>query len=159
MARYTHLNWVGLCLLGVFSSAALLSPVLISSDARAEILTPLAAHAPLSLTCYGEGEIRQAGAASTPETRKTRYHGYVELRLFDGNDRIQLPQGFRSTANSHDDGWYKVKNLKASDDDIIGNAIISFIDKPFFRAELFSGRIDISGLSGTFAGECRKIGF
>ncbi len=105
---------------------------------------------PLSLTCYGQVDMRQPGKPAQA------YHGYVEVRLSDKDARIQLPQGFRP--NAGDNGWYKIKYLKASDGDIIGNAIVSFIDKPFFRVDRMSGRIDVSGLGGTFAGECRQTG-
>lgn len=144
MAGYIPSQLIGLCLVGVLASNAL------PGEAQAP------ARARLSLTCYGEVVIRQAAreqafnaaAAGAPS------HAHVLLRLSGGDDRIQLPQGFRP--NAHDDGWYKIKYLRASDGEIIGNAIISFIDKPFFRVDRVSGRIDVSGLSGTFSGECRN---
>ncbi len=141
---------------------ALVAGAFISNSAPAQMATrnlaPMGSQAPLYLSCYGDGEIRQSAGGGTTDTRKPTYHGRVELRLFDGNDRIQLPQAFRPPGNPHDDGWYKVKNLKISEDDVIGNGSVSFIDKPFFRVELFSGRIDINGISGDFVGECRKAG-
>ena len=146
MAGHTLWKWIALCICSILISSALPQGVAHSASQTA----------PQSFTCYGKVDIRQAGSAAAPHST---YHGHVEVRLFDGNDRIQLPQGFRPAENPRDDGWYKVKNLKASDDDIIGNAIISFIDKPFFRVDLLSGRIDVTGLGGTFVGECRKTGF
>ncbi len=157
VARYFSLRGARSCLLGV-----LLAGAFISNEGNAQTaphsLAPMGSKAPLSLTCYGDGEIRQVGGSGTTDTRKPTYHGHVELRLFDGNDRIQLPPGFRPGTNPRDDGWYKVKNLKMSEDDVIGNAAVSFIDKPFFRVALVSGRLDISGLMGTFVGECRRTG-
>jgi hypothetical protein len=132
---------IGLCLAG--SLASTIPP------AKA-----LAAQTSLSLTCYGEVEIRQAGKATAAGAAAPPYHAHVLLRLSGGDARIQLPQGFRP--NAHDDGWYRIKYLKASDGEIIGNAIISFIDKPFFRVDRISGRMDVSGLGGTFSGECRQ---
>lgn len=139
MAVFAPLRLIGLGLLG----ALLLGPM------PAQALLPAQ---PLSLTCYGEAVIRQPGKPAT----QSAYHGYVEVRLTGSDARIQLPQGFRP--NPGDNGWYKIKYLKASDADIIGNAIVSFIDKPFFRVDRVSGRIDVSGLGGTFAGECRRTG-
>lgn len=139
MAGYGLWRLIGVCLFGLFVSNALPTGVQAASAA------------PLSLTCYGEAMIRQPGK---PGATQQAYDGYVEVRLSGDDARIQLPQGFRSGAS--DNGWYKIKYLKASDGDIIGNAIISFIDKPFFRVDRVSGRIDVSGLGGTFAGECRK---
>ena len=135
MAGYTLWRLIGFCLVSalVLPASALAAP----------------APVPASLTCYGEVAVREAGKA------KTVYNDHVEVRLSGGEARIQLPQGFRP--NPGDSGWYKVKYLKASDADIIGNAIVSYIDKPFFRVDRLSGRIDISGLSGSFAGECHAI--
>ena len=146
MAGYTLWRLIGLCLFGAFVSNALPAQALAASPASPDL-------APLNLTCYGEVAIRQAGKPADPAQA---YHGHVEVRLSGSDARIQLPQGFRP--NAGDDGWYKVKYLKASDGDIIGNAIISFIDKPFFRVDRISGRIDVSGLGGTFSGECRETG-
>ena len=142
MAGYRLWRLIGICFFSAFISNAL--PTMASA----------ASHIPsLSLTCYGEVTIHQATKHTASEQA---YHGYVEVRLSDSDARIQLPQGFRS--NPGDNGWYKVKYLKASDEDIIGNAIISFIDKPFFRVDRMSGRIDVTGLGGTFSGECREAG-
>ncbi len=147
MAGYRLWRLIGICLFGALVSGAFLSSVLPSAASAAPHLPSL------SLTCYGEVEIHQAGNHATPGQA---YHGYVEVRLSDDDARIQLPQGFRP--NAGDSGWYKIKYLKASDEDIIGNAIISFIDKPFFRVDRVSRRIDVTGLGGTFSGECRETG-
>jgi hypothetical protein len=136
MAGYTLWRLIGLCLFGAFISNVL--PVQTANAAT------------LNLTCYGEANIRHPG---NPAANRTD-HDYVEVRLSGDDARIRLPQGFRPSTS--DNGWYKIKYLKASEGDIIGNAIISFIDKPFFRVERLSGRIDVSGLGGTFSGECRK---
>jgi len=131
-----------------------LAGALVATAAPAVALIP--AQAPLNLTCYGEVSIRQTGRSFTFDaaTPARPSYAHILLRLTAGDARIQLPQGFRP--NAHDDGWYKIKYLKTSDADIIGNAIVSFIDKPFFRVDRVSGRIDVSGLSGSFSGECRK---
>lgn len=139
MAGYTLWRLIGICLFGVLLSNA-------APAAALAVPNP----ASVSLTCYGEASIRQPGKP------QKAYKSYVEVRLSGDDARIQLPQGFRP--NPGDNGWYKIKYLKASDADIIGNAIVSFIDKPFFRVDRISGRIDVSGLGGTFAGECRRTG-
>ncbi len=139
MAEFAPFRWIGRWV------ALSLSVALLAGAPSAQALLPTQ---PLSLTCYGEASIRQPGKP------QQAYHGYVEVRLTGADARIQLPQGFRPSPS--DNGWYKIKYLKASDSDIIGNAIVSFIDKPFFRVDRISGRIDVSGLGGTFAGECRK---
>jgi len=144
MSGYSVFRPVGLALLGAALLNASSAVALTSSKTSSGL-------APLHLTCYGEVEVRQIGKPGAP---KTAYDGHVEVRLSGGEARIQLPQGFRPRAS--DNGWYKVKYLKASDADIIGNAIVSFIDKPFFRVDRINGRIDVSGLSGSFVGECRK---
>ncbi len=141
MAGYTVWRLIG---------AGLVGALLMTVSPMAAMAAPQTGPAPLSLTCYGEVEVRQAGKPAAP---KAVYHDHVEVRLSGNEARIRLPQGFRPGAG--DDGWYKVKYLKASDAAIIGNAIVSYIDKPFFRVDRISGRIDISGLSGNFAGECR----
>ena len=139
--------------LGLFMpllAIALLVIALLASALPAHALLPTQ---PLSLTCYGEVDLHQVIGYTAPAQT---YKSYVEVRLSDSEARIQLPQGFRPNAN--DNGWYKIKYLKATDGDIIGNAIISFIDKPFFRVDRVSGHIDVSGLGATFSGECRKNG-
>ena len=138
MAGYTLWRLIGICFFSLFLANAL------------PVQALAADFSPLSLTCYGEASIRQPGKPAAA------YHDYVEVRLSGDEARIRLPQGFRP--NPNDDGWYKIKYLKASDADIIGNAIVSFIDKPFFRVDRMSGRIDVLGLGGNFSGECRKTG-
>ena len=142
MAGYRVWRRIGLWLFGAFATIALPAEALAAAD-------PF----PLSLTCYGEVDVHKVGNQPAPQVAD---HGYVEVRLSRGDTRIQLPQGFRSKPD--DNGWYKIKYLKTSDEDIIGNAIISFIDKPFFRIERLSGRIDVTGLGATFTGDCRETG-
>jgi len=55
------------------------------------------------------------------------------------------------------DGWFKIKNLKFSDREITGQAAINFINTPSFRIDRITGEIEISGKSGNFAGQCRKL--
>ena len=144
MSGYSLRRRIGICLAG----ALLLFPSFATAGPTPRATADLP---PLALTCYGEVAVRQADRPAAP---KTIYNDHVRLRLSGGEARIQLPLGFRS--NAGDNGWYRIKYLKASDADIIGNAIVSFIDKPFFRVDRLSGRIDVSGLSGSFVGECRK---
>ncbi len=138
------------------SSVAIENPApVVSANATLAELVNLprtsSSFAPVSLMCDGDVTLRQA---ENHMAEMAPHRGLVEVRLSDGDAEIHLPNGFNP--NAQDGGWYKLKNFEATSDDVNGNAVISFLDKPFFRIDRISGRIDVSGLGGTFSGECRN---
>ena len=126
----------------------------LAPETRAVVTLPesISGFAPVNLVCEGDAVLRQAGnhmAEAAPS------HASIEVQLSDGNARIHLPDGF--DPNSAAGGWYKVKYFATSADDVNGNAVISFVDKPFFSIDRVSGQMDVRGLGGSFSGQCKNV--
>ena len=55
------------------------------------------------------------------------------------------------------DGWFKLKNIKASDGEITASVAVSLINSPKLRLDRYTGAISFSGKSGDFTGRCQKF--
>src|SRR5689334_9007980 len=111
-----------------------------------------AAQAPLNLTCGGAGTANKAvamnaysntqvygsvgttpvfGSGQTSTTvygqRQQGFADQVDVRLFSGDDRIRLPRTLLPPVHGGDDGWFKLKNVKADARSIKASAAINFI--------------------------------
>ncbi len=137
------------------SRPIVLAPVsqVVTPETRAVVSLPetTTGSAPVSLVCVGDEVLRDPGnhmAEAAPA------HASIQVRLADGGARIHLPDGF--DPNSPAGKWYDVKYFTTTADSVNGNAVISFVDKPFFSIDRVSGQMDVRGLGGTFSGECRN---
>jgi hypothetical protein len=124
-----------------------------ASETRAVISLPetTSGFAPVSLVCVGDEVLRDSGnhMAEAAPARTS-----IEVRLADGGARVHLPDGF--DPNSPAGKWYDVKYFSTTAESVNGNAVISFVDKPFFSIDRVNGQMDVRGLGGTFSGECRN---
>ena len=125
----------------------------VAPETRAVVTLPetTTGFAPVNLVCVGEEVLRDSGnhmAEAAPGRTS------IEVRLADGGARVHLPDGF--DPNSPAGKWYDVKYFATTAASVNGNAVISFIDKPFFSINRVSGQMDVRGLGGTFSGECRN---
>ena len=139
------------------SRPVMAAPVLrvLAPESHAAVTLPetTSGFAPVSLVCDGDVVLRDAGnhmAEAAPS------HASIEVQLSNGNARVHLSNGF--DPNSSASSWYEVKYFVASAEDVNGNAVISFIDKPFFSINRVNGQMNVRGLGGTFSGQCRNTG-
>jgi hypothetical protein len=135
---------------------------------------------PLNLTCGGAGtankmshatgqtDVQMSGmvggtmvsgtGSGTTTVNIPRQQGFadqVDVRLFGGDDRIRMPRTMLPLIHGGDDGWFKLKNVKADARSIHANVAVSFINSPKVYLDRVTGTISISGKSGDYSGECQ----
>lgn len=121
---------------------------------------------PLRLTCLGAGTAEKAtgayvsgyGGSATILSRKDRdFQDQVDLRLFEGDDRIRMPRSMLPGIRGGQDGWFKLKNVVADARSIRGSAAVNVINNPKVFIDRVTGTISISGKSGDYSGQCEVI--
>lgn len=144
------------------------------------LLVQAAASQPLNLTCGGGGTANKAvvmnsyssGSAygsigSTPVSaygnsstsvigkRQQGFADQVDIRLFGGDDRIRMPRTMLPPIHGGNDGWFRLKNVKADERSIKASVAINFINSPKVFIDRVTGTISISGKAGDYAGQCQ----
>lgn len=130
------------------------------------ILLQAAAQQPLNLTCGGGGTANKAtavnawgngGSATIYGTRQQGFSEQVDVRLFGGDDRIRLPRTMLPPVHGGNDGWFKLKNVVATDRTISASASVNFANNPKVHIDRVTGTISISGRAGDYSGQCAAV--
>ena len=141
-----------------------------------------AAQAPLNLTCGGAGTAHRvtsntaytngyasgmvgttpvsgSGSATTTlyGSRDVGFADQVDIRLFSGDDRIRMPRSMLPMIHGGQDGWFKLKDVKADARTIRASAAVNFMNNPKVYIDRVTGTISISGKSGHYSGECQVV--
>jgi hypothetical protein len=134
--------------------------------AQLEIAPAQVAQQPLNLTCFGGGTAKK-GAVATVNTgsdlatithqRQQGFADQVDIRLFNGDDRIRLPRTTLPLIRGGNDGWFKLKNVVADARTIRAKAAVNFINNPTVHIDRVTGTISISGKNGDYAGTCEAM--
>jgi hypothetical protein len=139
------------------------SLMLFTSNLSAEVPTQLQLSCPGSSTgmlVVESASARVTGQAGTTASANgsrseiTTIRGTVNFRLSDGIAEINVPAQFLPTLHGGKAGWFKVKELSLTDDEIIGKVSLNFLNSSRFRIDRRSGMITTSG---GFTGECSKM--
>lgn len=137
---------------------------------------------PLMLTCGGAGTANKptastawssgqfSGHAGTTHVGGTtsghttitgmRQQGFadqVDVRLFDGDDRIRLPRTMLPLIRGGKEGWFKLKNVQVDARSIRASAAVNIINNPKVYIDRVTGTISISGKAGDYSGQCEVI--
>jgi hypothetical protein len=140
---------------------AQVTPVAVSA-----VNAPAATQRPLSLTCGGAGTAdKQRGSflfgrygwASIVSHHDRQFEDQVDVRLFNGDDRIRLPRTMLPGIHGGDHGWFKLKDVVADARAINAHASVSAFHNPKVYIDRTTGTISISGKDGDYSGQCQVI--
>ena len=137
---------------------------------------------PLNLTCFGGGTANKptamtayshtdvygsvgttpvSGSGNSSTTvygrRQQGFGDQVDVRLFNGDDRIRLPRTMLPPVHGGDDGWFRLKNVVADARSIRAKAAVNFINSPNVFIDRVTGTISISGKAGDYSGQCEAV--
>lgn len=122
---------------------------------------------PLNLTCMGAGTANKPDfarawasdgtSASYLGKRQQGFDDQVDVRLFGGDDRIRMPRTMLPPIRGGEAGWFKLKNVVATERTITAKAAVSFVNNPNIHIDRITGTISISGKSGDYTGQCQVI--
>jgi hypothetical protein len=142
----------------------------------------VSAQQPLNLTCLGAGTANKVshatgqthvhvsgmvgttlvsgngyGTTSMNIPRQQGFEDQVDIRLFSGDDRIRMPRTMLPPLHGGQDGWFKLKNVKADARSIHASAAVNFINNPKVYIDRVTGTISISGRAGDYSGQCEAM--
>jgi hypothetical protein len=121
---------------------------------------------PLQLTCLGGGTANKVtgasiygshGWASIIGHKDRGFNDQVDIRLFNGDDRIRLPRTMLPGIHGGAAGWFKLKDVVADARSIRASAAVNFLNNPKVFIDRVTGTISISGKAGDYAGQCQVI--
>jgi hypothetical protein len=140
------------------------------------------AQQPLELTCFGAGTANKVkvatvnsnthvsgtvgttpysgngyGSGTVTSQRQQDISDQVDVRLFNGDDRIRLPRTLLPPIHGGDGGWFKLKKVVVDARSIKASAAINFINSPKVFIDRVTGTISISGKAGDYSGQCQVI--
>lgn len=121
---------------------------------------------PLTLTCVGGGTASKStgamiygsrGWASIVGRKDRGFNDQVDIRLFNGDDRIRVPRTMLPPIHGGEHGWFKLKNVVADARSIRASAAVGLLNNPKVFIDRVTGIISISGKSGDYSGVCDVI--
>ena len=78
----------------------------------------------------------------------------AQLRIEDGEARMNLPTFVAPEVNSSKGGWYRVKSLVVDDKRITGKVVLNFLSSSSFEIDRRTGRMTSAG---GFQAQCRAV--
>ena len=140
------------------------------------------AQEPLQLTCFGGGTANKPtartaysnsyvsgnvgsttfsgsgnGTTTVYGTRQQGFGDQVDVRLFNGDDRIRMPRTMLPALHGGNGGWFKLKNVVADARSIRAKAAVNFANNPNVLIDRVTGTISISGKAGDYSGQCHAV--
>jgi hypothetical protein len=89
--------------------------------------------------------------------RQQGFEDQVDLKLFNGDDRIRLPRTMLPPIHGGDGGWFKLKDVVADARTIKAKAAVNFMNNPNIYVDRMTGTITISGKAGSYSGQCDVV--
>jgi len=125
----------------------------------------------LHLVCLGAGSTNrlagttvygQAGGesvwAQAMSARSVGFDDQVDIDIVDNSSgKIRMPRAMLPPLHGGEAGWFKLSDVKVSEDAITGTAQVNIINSPKVRLDRMTGHISINGKAGDCSGECRKF--
>jgi hypothetical protein len=164
------------------SAPAVIPPAVPQAAPATTNVEPQTTSGPLNLTCLGAGTANKVKSATvwgnsnysgnvglTPfsgnssgwgtvvGTQDRPFEDQVDLRLFNGDDRIRLPRTMLPGIHGGKAGWFKLNNVVADARSIRAKAAVNFLNNPNVFIDRVTGTISISGKAGDYAGQCQVI--
>ena len=98
-----------------------------------------------------------SGSATVMGQRHQGFADQVDIRLFNGDDRIRLPRTLLPPLHGGKGGWFKLKNVVSDARSIHASAAVNFMNNPKVFIDRATGTISILGKAGDFAGQCEAF--
>lgn len=125
----------------------------------------------LDLVCLGQGSANKQTSSSAYVTdnygnsawgnvvgnRSVPFADQVNLWIEGDEGRLRMPRSMLPPLRGGEDGWFKIKDLSVTDDEITGSVAVNFINNPKMIIDRRTGLIRLSGKGGDYIGECERF--
>jgi hypothetical protein len=82
---------------------------------------------------------------SSVDTEVRQIDGVVQLRLNGDDPRANMPRIFAPEISSSQGGWYRIKSLQITDDQITGKVVFNFLNSSKFAIDRRTGVLTSEG--------------
>lgn len=124
----------------------------------------------MHLICRGTGERKVVTAGSAfafsggnsasafgAHQQLSQFGEQLDIDIQGGAGKARVPRRFLPTIHGGEGGWFEVRDLNVTPDEITGKIAISFNQHPNLRIDRRSGAVSLDGKVGAFAGQCEKF--
>lgn len=115
------------------------------------------ANKPTSSTAYVTDNHGNSASANVIGNRTVPFDDQVNLWIEGSDGRIRMPQTMLPPLRGGEDGWFKIKNLEVSENEITGSVAVNVINNPKLVVDRRTGLIRLSGKAGNYIGECQRF--
>ena len=115
------------------------------------------ANKPTSSSAFVTDNYGNSASANVMGNRSVPFADQVNLWIEGIEGRLRMPRTMLPPLRGGEDGWFKIKNLEVSDDEITGSVAVNFINNPKLIIDRRTGLIRLSGKAGDYVGECQRF--
>jgi len=124
----------------------------------------------LDLVCLGQGSANKQTSSSAYMydssgnsawgnvigNRSVPFADQVNLWIEGDEGRVRMPRTMLPPIRGGEDGWFKIKDLEVTDDEITGSVAVNLLNNPKMIIDRRTGLIRLSGKAGNYIGECER---
>ncbi len=124
----------------------------------------------LDLVCLGAGSANQATSstlnawnsdgdyvgANVIGNRSVPFDDQVNLWIEGQDGRIRMPRAMLPPIRGGENGWFKIKSIQVTENEITGSVAVNFMNNPKLRIDRVTGSISLSGKAGDYSGRCSR---
>lgn len=125
----------------------------------------------LNLVCDGAGAANKqtntfaqgwdsdgnSASATITGQRSVGFEDQLQLWIEGGEGKARLPRAMLPVIRGGEDGWFEIKGIKVSDNEITGTVGVNVINHPKMVLDRLTGTVSLAGKAGQFNGRCRKF--
>jgi hypothetical protein len=96
------------------------------------------------------------GSANVVGNRSVPFDDQVNLWIDGDEGRLRMPRAMLPAIRGGEDGWFKIKSIKITENEITASVAVNLVNNPKLRIDRVTGAISISGKSGDYSGSCER---
>lgn len=105
---------------------------------------------------YGMTSNGDSGWANVVGNRTVPFDDQVNLWIDGAEGQVRMPRSMVPPLHGGSGGWFKIKSLRVTENEITGSVGVNFANRPKIRIDRITGNISISGKVGDYSGRCSK---
>lgn len=108
---------------------------------------------------YAQGWDNQGNSAGVIVNgqRSVGFEDQLQLWIEGDEGKARLPRAMLPLFRGGENGWFEIKSIKVSENEITGTVGVNVINHPKLVLDRLTGTVSLSGKAGQFNGRCRKF--
>lgn len=97
------------------------------------------------------------GTAIISGQRSVGFEDQLQLWIEGSEGKARLPRAMLPVVRGGENGWFEIKDIKISENEITGTVGVNVINHPKLVLDRLTGTVSLAGKAGQFNGRCRKF--